>query len=57
MQKGNQWRRLFRKGYNANYPKGMAAKYNGTMAKTDAHTNKQKLKRYLDNVDQVNIDE
>lgn len=44
--KGNFWRKIFRKGYNA---QGYhSAQYNGTMAKTDWHTNRSKLKRYLD---------
>ena len=45
--KGNFWRKIFRKGYNANYPKGDAAKSNGWLAKTDARATRSKLKRFL----------
>ena len=46
--KGNFWHKIFRKGYNANYPKGDAARSNGNLAKTDAKTTRSKLKRFLD---------
>ena len=45
--KGNFWHKIFRKGYNTNYPKGDAAKSNGKLAKTDARTTRSKLKRFL----------
>ena len=45
--KGNFWHKIFRKGYNANYPKGDAARSNGWLAKTDARTTRSKLKRFL----------
>lgn len=45
--KGNFWHKIFRKGYNANYPKGDAAKSNGKLAKTDVRTTRSKLKRFL----------
>ena len=51
--KGNFWHKLFRKGYNANYPKGDAAKANGWMAKTDAKATRSKLKRFLDKIFQM----
>ena len=51
--KGNYWRKLFRKGYNANYPHGNAAKYNGKLAKTDANTTRSKLKKFLDKIYKV----
>ena len=49
--KGNFWHKIFRKGYNANYPKGYAAKSNGWLAKTDARTSRTKLKQYLNKLD------
>ena len=55
--KGNLWRRLFRNGYNASNPKGTAAKYNGTMAKTDAHTNKSKLRKFLNMIEPMEDNE
>lgn len=51
--KGNFWRKIFRKGYNANYPHGDAARSNGNLAKTDAKTTRSKLKRFLDKVFKV----
>ena len=45
--KGNFWRKIFRKGYNAEYPHGNAARSNGNLAKTDAKTTRSKLKRFL----------
>jgi hypothetical protein len=51
--KGNFWHKIFRKGYNVDYPHGDAAKYNGNMAKTDAKTTRSKLKRFLDKVYKV----
>jgi len=48
--KGNFWRRIFRKGYGGGHG-GTAAHYNGTMAKTDAKTNRAKLKKFLDSID------
>ena len=44
---GNFWRKIFRSGYNASYPKGSAARSNGWCAKTDAKTTRTKLKNYL----------
>lgn len=40
--KGNFWRKIFRKGYNSK-----DSRYNGWMAKTDAHTSRTKLKNFL----------
>ena len=51
--KGNFWHKIFRKGYNADYPHGNAAKCNGRLAKTDAKTTRSKLKRFLDKVFKV----
>lgn len=46
--KGNFWHKIFRKGYNTEYPHGDAARSNGWLAKTDAKTTRSKLKRFLD---------
>lgn len=43
--KGNFWRKTFRKGYDTK-----DHRYNGWMAKTDAHTSRSKLKRFLDKI-------
>ena len=40
--KGNFWHKIFRKGYNSK-----DHRYNGNMAKTDAHTSRTKLKNFL----------
>lgn len=45
--KGNFWHKIFRNGYNANYPKGDAARSNGNLAKTDARTTRTKLDNFL----------
>jgi hypothetical protein len=50
MNKGNFWHKIFRSGYNANYPKGDAARYNGKEAKHEANTSRSKLKRFLNKV-------
>lgn len=51
--KGNFWHKIFRKGYNANYPKGDAARSNGWLAKTDAHTTRTKLNNFLRRIFQI----
>ena len=40
--KGNFWHKIFRKGYDSK-----DYRYNGNMAKTDAHTSRTKLKNFL----------
>jgi hypothetical protein len=55
--KGNFWHKIFRNGYNAQYPKGDAAKYNGKMAKTEASTTRTKLKNFLNNLQKQTEDE
>lgn len=44
--KGNFWRKIFRKGYDTK-----DSRYNGWMAKTDAHTSRTKLKQYLNKLE------
>ena len=46
--KSNVWRKIFRKGYNVNYPRGSAAKLNGKGAKTDVKSTRTRLNRFLD---------
>ena len=44
--KGNFWRKIFRKGYNAHGYH--SAQYNGKMAKTDGNTSRTRLNRLMD---------
>ena len=53
MIKGNFWRKIFRRGYNAS-GKG-SAQYNGVMAKTDSNSSRAKLDRYLKTVLEFNL--
>ena len=46
--KGNFWRKIFRKGYNAHGYH--SAQYNGTMSKQDARSSRVRINRLMDEI-------